>query len=357
MTRGDHPDDIAIIGWNVSPMVRFTDKTEAELLLDVVTGAVDDAGITRADVDFSCAGSCDYVAGQAFSFVQNIDAIGAWPPKRDSHVEMDGAWALYEAWVRLLLGDIDVALAMGSGRSSTADPAHIYPMEMDPFYLAPLGADAVSFAAMQASALLHAGKVTERQMAEIAARCRRDAKNNPHAQVAGDFDVDELLQQAPTRAPLRKHDLPPITDGACAVVIARAERAKELCERPVWISNFEHRAELHYPGMRDLLGSESARLAAKAAGVGDAPVEVAELQAAFTHEEPVLVEALGLGPDVAVNPSGGPLAANPIMATGLVRVAEAARQIRDGNAQRTLAHSTSGPCLQQNLVCVMEGGN
>jgi hypothetical protein len=118
-----------------------------------------------------CAGSCDYVAGQAFSFVQNIDAIGAWPPKRDSHVEMDGAWALYEAFVRLLLGDIDAALAMGSGRSSTADPALIYPMEMDPFYLAPLGADALSFAAMQARALLAAGKVTQRQMAEIAARC------------------------------------------------------------------------------------------------------------------------------------------------------------------------------------------
>jgi acetyl-CoA acetyltransferase len=357
MTRGDHPDDIAIIGWNISPMVRNTDKTESELLLDVVTGAVDDAGITKADLDFTCAGSCDYVAGQAFSFVQNIDAIAAWPPKRDSHVEMDGAWAMYEAWVRLLLGDIDIALAMGSGRSSTADPAHIYPMEMDPFYLAPLGADAVSFAAMQASALLDAGKVTERQMAEIAARCRRDAKHNPHAQVAGDFDVDELLAEEPTRAPLRRHDLPPITDGACAVVIARAERAKELCANPVWISGLEHRSDLHYPGMRDLLDSESARLAAKAAGVDDAPIEIAEIQAAFTHEEPLLVEALGLGPDVSVNPSGGPLAANPIMATGLVRVAEAARQIREGNARRTLAHSTSGPCLQQNLVCVMEGGN
>jgi acetyl-CoA acetyltransferase len=194
-------------------------------------------------------------------------------------------------------------------------------------------------------------------MAEIAARCRRDAKANPHAQVTGDFDVDALLAEAPVRAPLRKHDLPPVTDGACAVVIARSERAKELCDRPVWISGFAHCAELHYPGMRDLLASESAHLAGKAAGVDEGPIEVAELQAAFTHEEPVLVEALGLGSDVTVNPSGGPLAANPIMATGLVRVAEAARPIRDGRAQRTLAHSTSGPCLQQNLVCVLEGGN
>ena len=352
MTLGDRPDDIAIIGWSISPMVRYTDKTETQLLLEVVSGAVEDVGITRADVDFTCAGSCDYVAGQAFSFVQNIDAVGAWPPKRDSHVEMDGAWALYEAYVRLLLGDIDVALAMGSGRSSTADPGSIYPMEMDPFYLAPLGVDAVSLAALQAQALLAAGKVTERQMAETAARCRRDAMANPFAQVTGEFDVDALLAEEPVRAPLRKHDLPPITDGACAVVIARAERAKELSERPVWITGFAHCAELHYPGMRDLLGSESTRLAAKAAGVDEAPVEVAELQAAFTHEEPLL----GLGADVVVNPSGGPLAATPIMAPGLVRVAEAARRIRDGRAHRTLAHATSGPCLQQNLVCVLEGG-
>src|SRR3954470_15794993 len=207
-------DDIALIGWSISPMVRSTDKTEAQMLLEVITGAVEDAGITRREVDFTCAGSCDYVAGQAFSFVQNTDAIGAWPPKRDSHVEMDGAWAMYEAYVRLLLGDIDVALAMGSGRSSTADPALIYPMEMDPFYLAPLGADAASFAAIQARALLDAGKVTEQQMAEVAARSRRDGKSRSYNQVSGDFDPAELLKGDYVLAPLRRHDLPPITDGA-----------------------------------------------------------------------------------------------------------------------------------------------
>src|SRR3954467_628731 len=173
-------------------MGRHTGSTEAQLLNDVISGATEDAGITRADVDFTCAGSCDYVAGQAFSFVQNTDAIGAWPPKRDSHVEMDGAWAMYEAYVRLLLGDIDVACAMGSGRSSTADPALIYPMEMDPFYLAPLGADAASFAAIQARALIDAGKVTEQRMAEVAARSRRDGKSRSYNQVSGDFDPAEL---------------------------------------------------------------------------------------------------------------------------------------------------------------------
>ncbi len=113
--------------------------------------------------------------------MSNLDAIGAWPPKRDSHVEMDGAWALYEAWLRLQEGDIEIAVVTGSGRSSTGDPALIYPMEMDPYFLAPLGADPLTFAALQARAVIAAGLADERSMAEVAVRsrgrgrCRRPA--------------------------------------------------------------------------------------------------------------------------------------------------------------------------------------
>lgn len=56
-----------------------------------------------------------------------------------------------------------------------------------------------------------------------------------------------------------------------------------------------------------------------------------------------------------VNPSGGPLAANPMFAAGLERIGFAAQHIWDGSARRVLAHATSGPALQQNLVAVMEG--
>ena len=63
---------------------------------------------------------------------------------------------------------------------------------------------------------------------------------------------------------------------------------------------------------------------------------------------------LGLGDGVAVNPSGGALRDNPIMATGLCRVGYAANHIFGGGT-RALAHATSGPCLQQNLVCILEG--
>jgi len=230
----------------------------------------------------------------------------------------------------------------GSGRSSTGDPALIYPMEMDPYFLAPLGADPLTFAALQARAVIDAGIASERAMAEVAVRAR------------GKGDVESLLDEAYVRTPLRRHDVPPITDGAAAMVLATGDRARQLVERPAYITGFDHRTECHNPSFRALDDSPSTRLAAEAAGLGDGPVEVAELQAAFTHEELLLRSVLGLGEDVAVNPSGGALRANPIMATGLCRVGYAADHIFGGGT-RALAHSTSGPCLQQNLVCILEG--
>jgi len=106
--------------------------------------------------------------------------------------------------------------------------------------------------------------------------------------------------------------------------------------------------------VRDLTASPSTALAAERAGVADGPVDVAEIHAPFTSQEIVLMRALKLSGDVEVNPSGGALAANPIMAAGLIRLGEAAQRVSSGAADRAVAHATSGPCLQQNLVCVLE---
>jgi acetyl-CoA acetyltransferase len=87
------------------------------------------------------------------------------------------------------------------------------------------------------------------------------------------------------------------------------------------------------------------------------PIDVAELHAQFSHEELILREALGLNGDTAINPSGGPLAANGLMSAGLVRIGEVARRIIAGEANRGIAHASNGSCLQHNMVCVLEGDN
>jgi acetyl-CoA acetyltransferase len=309
-------------------------------------------GLTKNDIGFWCSGSSDYLAGRAFSFVSAVDAIGAVPPVAESHVEMDAAWALYEAWVKILIGDADIALAYGFGKSSAGDLRRVLALQLDPYLLAPLWPDSVSVAALQARLGIEAGLWSEAEMADVAARNRAAAVANPRAQLSGEVSAEKLLGQPYVADPLRAHDCAPVGDGAAVVILASAERASELCQRPAWITGFEHRIDSAALGARDLTAAPSAVEAARAAGAAD--VDTAELHAPFTHQEILLRGALGLGDDVRVNPSGGVLCGNPMFAAGLARIGWAAQEVMSGRAGRALAHATSGPALQQNLVCVME---
>ncbi|CAB4332060.1 MAG: lipid-transfer protein [Actinobacteria bacterium] len=349
-------NDIAIVGFAQTSPDRRTQLTEADLVLHATRAVIADTGLDKSEIGFTVSGSCDYLSGQAFSFVQNTDAYGMVPAINESHVEMDGAWALYEAYVRLLQGDIDVAMAVGVGKNSNSDPSTLYTIEFDPYYLTPLGTDTWSLAALQARALLDSGKATERDFADVVVRNRANAKSNPYAQIKGDYSADELLAADYVRNPLRRHDLPPTTDQAAAIILARGKRAYDFCERPAWITGIDHRIEAHLPTVRkDITTSVSTRLAAQGAGVGKGPIEVAEVHAPFSFQELIVAESLGLDASTEINPSGGALATHAVMVAGIIRMGEAANQIIKNGKNRTLAHSTSGPCLQQNLVCVMEG--
>jgi acetyl-CoA acetyltransferase len=348
--------DVAIVAFAQAPLEQAAGQTETLMLLPTITAALASVGLTRRDVGFTCSGSADYLTGGTFTFVQMLEAAGAWPPISESHVEMDGAWALYEAWVRLQHGDVDVALVFSSGRATAgASLRETLTFQLDPYYLAPIGADYVSLAALQAQAVLHRSGHTDKDLARIVAQRRHDAIGNPYAAVSGDVTVDELLRNDYVVEPLRTHDVGPAVDGAAAVVLVAGDRALDVCDRPAWIAGIDHRADPHYPGVRDLSRSRSTEVAATHAGVANGGVEVAELCAVCTPEELVLCEALGLDDTVTINPSGGALVANPVMVTGLARLGYAFRQIHDHGRRRVLGHASSGPCLQQNLVCVLEG--
>ncbi|MEU9472782.1 thiolase domain-containing protein [Streptomyces avermitilis] len=343
--------EIAVVAFGQTDHRRTSDElSEVEMLIPVLHDVLDRAGLKTADIGFTCSGSTDYLAGRAFSFTMALDGVGAWPPISESHVEMDGAWALYEAWTKLLTGDVDTALVYAYGKSSPGSVRDVLTRQLDPYYVAPLWPDSVALAALQAQALIDAGHADEPALAGVAARSRASGAANSHAQLSGSVPQGDYVVR-----PLRTGDCPPIGDGAAAVVLAAGERARRLCERPAWIRGIDHRIEAHALGVRDLTDSPSTRLAADKAGVFERPVDTAELHAPFTSQEVVLRRALRLDDRVTVNPSGGALAANPIMAAGLIRIGEAAARIHRGESDRALAHATSGPCLQQNLVAVLEG--
>ncbi|MGQ4616867.1 thiolase domain-containing protein [Nocardia sp. R7R-8] len=341
----DNATDIAVVGFAHAPHVPETYGTTngVEMLAPCFQHLYARLGITKSDIDFWCSGSSDYLAGRAFSFISSIDAIGAVPPINESHVEMDAAWALYEAWVKLRSGQATTALVYGFGKSSAGTLRQVLTMQLDPYLVAPLWPDAWSIAGLQARAGLDAGRWTERDMASVAAG------------TAGEGEVDRLLDRPYVADPLRAHDIAPITDGAAAIVLAVGDRARDLCERPAWVTGMAHRIDTPLLGARDLTVSPSTTAAARAVTGGDVSgFDIAELHAPFSHQQLILTEAIGLPNGTTVNPSGGALAAHPMFAAGLERIGFAAEAIMAGSANRALAHATSGPALQQNLVTVLE---
>ncbi len=339
----DNANDIAVVGFAHAPHVRETYGTTngVEMLAPCFHTLYDKLGIKVSDIDFWCSGSSDYLAGRAFSFISAIDSIGAVPPINESHVEMDAAWALYEAWVKLRTGQAKTALVYGFGKASAGTLRQVLTLQTDPYLVAPLWPDAVSIAGLAARAGLDGGRWTERDMAGVGS--------------ADDAETERRLAAPYVANPFREHDIAPVTDGAAAIVLAAGDRARELCERPAWLTGIAHRIDTPMLGARDLASSPSTTAAAKAVTGGDASgFDVAELHAQFTHEELILKRAIGLNGKTRINPSGGALSGNPMFSAGLERIGFAATEIMNGTAERALAHASSGPALQQNLVAVLE---
>lgn len=350
----DPDGSVAVVAYAATPWLRAAETTTngVEMLIPLFADVFEQTSMTKSDIGFWCSGSSDYLAGRAFSFIAAIDSIGAVPPINESHVEMDAAWALYEAWVKIRTGEVDTALVYGFGKSSAGQLRRTLTMQLDPYTVQPLWPDSVSLAALQARAGIDSGAWTQEQMANVAARSLKDAASNPGAQFSRSVSTEDLLAEPTWADPLRLHDIAPVTDGAAVAILASAERARELRERPAFITGLEHRIDSPAMGSRDLTRSASTAAAARAAGAVD--IQLAELHAPFTHQELILASEIGLGSSTRINPSGGVLVGNPMFSAGLARIGEAARSIFRGDADRVLAHATSGHALQQNLIAVME---
>jgi 3-oxoacyl-[acyl-carrier-protein] synthase III len=281
-------------------------RNEVEMLLPVIHDALAKVGLTQQDIGFTVSGSSDYLQGFPFAFVGALDAVGAWPPIRESHLEMDGAFALYEAIEVLQHGNVDTALVYAFARPSRGELDRTLAIQLDPYSVAPLWPDARGLAGLQAQAMRDSGR------------------------------FGEVPDTTPTY----------VADGATAVVLAVGDRARELTATPAWVRGIDQRIESPALGGRDLTTSISTATAARHAGATD--VDAAWLHVLYPHQELLLREALGLNGQ-QVNTAAGPM-----MVGGLERLAAAANGIASGAAKRAVAHATSGPCLQQNLVALLE---
>ena len=369
MTMSDALRNVAIVGFAQLPIVaRDEHRLATEMLYPVVRQALAGCGVERDAIDFQIASSTDYMDGRPFGFVAALDVMGSWPAKQDLHLEMDGSFSAYYAWVRMQAGDCDTAIVVGHGKTSEGEPDRVLNLQLDPYYQAAIGLDPTSTAALQASAFMARTGTTDHDLAEIAARNRTAGARNADNQLRDAVSAAELLRSPWAVEPLRRAYLPPLGESAACLVLAAEGRAERMCERPVWIHGVDHRSELQTLGTRDLTRSAGTRLAGEKAlamaGLGRAAeVDLAELMGLTPVENLILCEALGLdarGARPAINPSGGPLCGHPIMSTGLIRLGEVFRQLAGrageraiGSARRAIAHAAQGHCLQQNIVWVL----
>ncbi|MGH2830590.1 MAG: lipid-transfer protein, partial [Actinomycetota bacterium] len=164
--------------------------TAIDRVLAVSHRAVTQSELDRRRIGLTVTASSDMLEGRPFNFVKGFEALGTWPAVHARHVEMDGAWAAYEAWLALQAAEFDSALVVAWGTTSEASLHHALNAQLDPFTLAPLGLDAITTAALQADAFLARVHGSSRALDETVVHAREAAARNQALAAMGDWPED-----------------------------------------------------------------------------------------------------------------------------------------------------------------------
>ncbi|WP_319524893.1 thiolase family protein [uncultured Desulfosarcina sp.] len=354
----------------------------ADMAWETVNLALSDAGMSIDDIDNVVTTSNDFWDGRTISCMAVSDASGA-RDKNVSCVEGDGTFGAFYGLTRVLSGVYGTTLVTAHSKGSESVSSLITNASFDPIYERSIGMDMISAAALQASAYMHRTGTTAEQLARVSVKNHGNARHNPKAQLPLEIDVNDVLASEMICDPLHKLDCSPVSDGCCALIIANEDRAKSAARPPIWIKGAAFCADAYHLGDRDLSRADALTQAAKKAfamaGITDPvkQIQVAELYDAFSYQELMWLEAMGLCPDgqagselekgafdiggrLPVNPSGGLLSGHPVIAAGLIRMAEVVRQLRGeaGGAQVKdpsvgVAQGVNGLCGQSHCVWVL----
>lgn len=376
---------VAIVGYEQTNHASLADHPRERMNFHLVKSLLDRLGASRDDLDTFILCCNDFQDGRTISEVFPVPWIGAYF-KDQSKVDLDGLNALIYGWMRILSGNFDTALIVGYAMGGSEHKnQYIQKFLLDPVFDRQVGLqNEISVAALQANAYMNRYDMTKQQLASIAAKNLRNAAANPKSlRKMPDVDADTVLASRPLFSPLHELHMYPPTDGACAVLLAAEEVVDKFTDKPVWITGAATCQDTYYVGDRNLHQCDSARKAARhayrMAGITDpqSQIDVAEIHSVFASQEPILAEALELYPEgsggkaveegwtdldgkLPLNPSGGPLGANPLTVGGLIRAAEAAAQLclDAGDVQTeepkvAVAHGQTGICAQHNAVLVL----
>lgn len=374
---------VAIVGVGQTRYEESKGEIFYDMAFEAARRALDDAGLERGDLDSVVTAGYDLACGRTISNMYTTPAAGGYL-KDETRVSDDGIYAAAQAYMRILAG-FDITMVLAYGLSSEAPLELISNLTLDPLFHRDFGLYDVTANALQVSRYLYKYRIKEEQGAKVVIKNRVNALDNPYAHRRSKKGIEDVLKSRLVAWPLRELMLPPRSDGACAVIMAPEEIARRITDTPVWIEGVGWCNDTYYLGDKELSGISSLKLAAKRAyrmaGITDPikDLDVIEFMESTCFHELMGYESLGLcregeagrlidegitGMDgeIPVNPSGGALSADPLAATGLIRVAEAAIQVMGKagkrqvlNVKRALAHGCVGLAGQGNCVIILGG--
>ncbi|HKP12798.1 MAG TPA: thiolase family protein, partial [Blastocatellia bacterium] len=226
---------------------RKSDQNVEDMIYETVTALLDKTGLTISDVEMVMAAGDDVLDGRSISNVFTAEYAGAFL-KEESKVEDDGAFAACYAFMRVAAGAFDTILVYGYSKSSDSSPQHYSGTMADPFYLRPLGVEALTAAALQAQCYFQKYGASEEDAARVAVKNRRHALRNPYAQIKGEYTVDDVMRSPMIASPIKRLDASPVTDGCCAMLLMSEDAVKRHGLKPAWIRGVGFCTDTYYLG-------------------------------------------------------------------------------------------------------------
>lgn len=329
-----------------------SDVNIPEMIREAVVRALTQANMTLDDIDAIVIGNMEHFEGLNLSDMWASEGAGSAlkPAMKIATGGTTGASVAACAYYHCASGYFDTVLAIGWEKLSEGDATAGIITAFDPIVERMTLAGAVGGLAIEAQSYMDRYQVPKETIALAAVRARQNARRNPHAHLKLDLTVEQVLATPYIAYPIHYLEMCPSSDGACAVIMASEKRAKELCNRPAWFKSVVCRHNHAWIG--DISFGENSTLesaaieAYKIAGITDPrkELDVIELYDPAAYTLVSWIEYLhlcGLGEgrrlvedgvtafegELPVNASGGVVSTNPIGATALIRVAEAAMQI------------------------------
>jgi acetyl-CoA C-acetyltransferase len=367
---------VGIVGTGHTPFTFATEKTSIELFSEAAMDAINEASLKPKDIQALYLGNClgDFSEGQAMLQSYAANDIGAFyiPATRFEGACASSTLAIRDAFIWVASGYYDVVLAGGVERAAsmgTPLATRTFSMFTDSHYEYPAGLTFPAIFAMLAH--LYAkryGIPLERlkeQMALVSVQSHHYGMFNQKAQFHKEITVDDVLNGFMVSSPLQLLDCCPFSDGAAAIVLVSEERAKQITDRPIYITGIGQASSGKLSAQKDYLPrirarEESAKQAYDMAGIGPSDSDVCELHDCFSIASLIAAESLGffeygksgeawekgetkIGGKIPINVSGGLKAkGHPIGATGASQVIEIYHQLRGESAERQVEGARIG---------------